>query len=312
MKALVTGGAGFIGSNIAKLLVERAHDVVVLDNLFSGTLENLEGLARVKFIKGDIRDERDVDQAMEGVDVVFHTAAHLGHARSLADPFLDSQVNVQGTLRVLEGARKGGVKRIVYSSSAGIYGEATRIPLDEEHPVQPESPYGVHKLAAEKHCMCYSKVYDMDVFCLRYFNVYGPNQWYDPYGNVIPIFGTRLLNGEHLIIYDDGEQTRDFVYVGDVARANLLAAEATGVRGACNIASGVPTTVNYLAGVIQEAADIRVELEYQPPRAGDVRHSLADISLARSMLGYEPQVSVAEGMKEYVSWARSHLVNTGS
>ena len=312
MRALVTGGAGFIGSNLVKLLLERGNDVVVLDNLSAGHLENLEGLSGVEFLKGDIRDPDDVGKAMKEVDVVFHIAAHLGHARSLENPFLDSQVNVLGTLQVLEAARKHGVKKLVYSASAGVYGEAVRLPVDEDHPLQPGSPYGVNKLAAEKHCMCYSKVYDMDVICLRYFNVYGPNQWYDLYGNVLPIFATRTLSNETLIIYEDGEQTRDFVYVTDVARANLMAAESTGIRGVFNIANGTPTTINDAANLIQSAAHNQVGVEYRPPRDGDVRHSLADISLARETLGYEPQVDIKQGITEYMAWMRSHLVTTGS
>jgi len=310
MKALVTGGAGFIGSNLVRLLAEQSHDVVVLDNLSSGHLENLEGFSRVKFIEGDIRDAAVLDKAMEGVDVVFHLAASVGNRRSLENPLLDSDVNVLGTLRLLESARKRKVNKFVYSSSAAIFGELKYLPIDEDHPLEPDTPYGVSKLAGEKHAMCYSKVYDMDIICLRYFNVYGPNQRYDAYGNVISIFANRLSRYQPLVIYGDGEQTRDFVHVWDVAQANLLAAQSAGVRGVFNVGSGVPTTINRLATIIQEATAIRVGVEYQPPRKGDVLHSLSNISAARSKLGYESRIDLTEGIKGYMSWVQQDLAAT--
>ncbi len=253
-------------------------------------------------MEGDVRDSRAVEEAIDGVDVVFHMAAHLAQVRSFQEPILDSEVNVLGTLLVLEAARKMGVKKIVYSSSTAVYGEAIRLPMDEDHPVQPESPYGVSKLAAEMHCMCYSKVYDMDVICLRYFNVYGPNQRHDAYGSVTALFATQALRNEPLVIYDDGEQTRDFVHVLDVARANLLAAEADEVRGVFNIASGVPVTVNQLAALVREATGKNVGIKHEPTRKGDVRHSFGDITLARTLLGYEPQVDISQGIRNYIAW----------
>ena len=302
MKALVTGGAGFIGSNLIELLLERSHDVVALDNLSAGYLWNLADLPRVKFMEGDVRDSKAVDEAVDGVDVIFHMASHLAQVRSFENPFLDSEVNVLGTLRVLEAARKMRVKKIIYSSSAAVYGEATHLPIDESHSLRPESPYGISKLAAEQHCMCYSRIYDMDVICLRYFNVYGPNQRHDAYGGVTSIFATRALNNEPLVIYDDGEQTRDFVHVLDVARANLLAAEANEIRGVFNIAGGIPITVNHLAARVKDAVGKNVDIKYEPPRKGDIRHSFGDITLARTMLGYEPQVDISQGVKEYIAW----------
>lgn len=307
---LVTGGAGFIGSNLVRLLLEQSCRVVVLDNLSSGYWQNLAYFSNVKFIKGDIRDAAIVDEAMKGVDIVFHLAASVGNLRSLGDPVLDSEVNVLGTLRLLECARKRKVKKFIYSSSAAIFGEPRYLPIDEDHPLQPDTPYGVSKLAGEKHTICYSKVYDMDTICLRYFNVYGPNQRYDAYGNVIPIFVARLLDRHPLLIYGDGDQTRDFVHVRDIACANLLAAQRDGVRGVFNIGGGTSTTINQLATIIQETAGIQVEVEYQPPRKGDARNSLSNISAARSVLKYEPQILLAEGIKEYLAWMQQDLAAT--
>jgi len=220
MKALVTGGAGFIGSNVVKLLVDEGHDVLVLDNLSSGYRCNLSALQTVEFVEGDVRDAALVSRVMHGVEVVFHLAASVGNIRSIEHPIEDSEINVIGTLRVLEAARRTGVRKIIFSSSAGIFGELKHLPIREDHPVEPDSPYGASKLAAEKLCLAYAKLYDLEAICLRYFNVYGVNQRYDAYGNVIPIFAHRLLHGMPLIIYGDGEQTRDFVNVRDVARAN--------------------------------------------------------------------------------------------
>ena len=307
-RALVTGGAGFIGSNVAGLLVEEGYDVVVLDNLSTGYRENLAGLPPVRFVEGDVRDERAVGEAVEGAETVFHLAASVGNTRSIERPVEDSEVNVIGTLRVLEAARRAGARKIVCSSSAAIFGELKRLPIDESHPCEPGSPYGVSKLAEEKHCLAYAALHGMEAVCLRYFNVYGVNQRYDAYGNVIPIFAHRMLGGEPLTVYGDGEQTRDFVNVRDIARANLLAARARGVSGAFNIASGESVTVNKLVGLMREAGGLSVEVEHAPPRKGDVLHSLADISAARGALGYEPAVNLREGLAEYMAWAKAETL----
>ncbi len=304
MKALITGGAGFIGSNIVKLLLEHSHDVMVLDSLSYGYKENLEGLGRVKILEGDIRDASIVDKALKDVDVVFHLAASVGNARSIQDPATDSGVNVLGTLQLLESARKIGVKKVVYSSSASIFGEPQYLPIDEKHPFQPETPYAVSKMAGEKHSLCYAKLYDMDVIALRYFNVYGPNQRYDAYGNVIPIFAMRLASNQPFTVYGDGEQTRDFINVRDVAWANLLAAQSDGVSGVFNIGSGTSITINRLVRTIKEVVGVNIKIDRQPPRKGDVLHSLSDISAARSVLAFEPRVNLTEGVAEYLSWMR--------
>ena len=307
-KALVTGGAGFIGSNVARLLSEEGFDVVALDNLATGYRENLEGIARVRLVEGDVRDARAVGRATEGAEVVFHLAASVGNTRSIENPVEDSEVNVIGTLRVLEAARRAGVRKVVCSSSAAIFGELKELPIGEEHPCEPDTPYGVSKLAEEKQCLAYAKLYDdLEAVCLRYFNVYGTNQRYDAYGNVIPIFAHRMLRGEPLTVYGDGEQTRDFVNVRDVARANLSAARALGVSGAFNVASGESVTVNRLVELMRAASGIEAEVTHAPPRKGDVRHSRARITAAREAFGYGPEVGLEEGLREYMEWARGAL-----
>ena len=308
MKTLVTGGAGFIGSNIVRLLVAEGHEVTVLDDLSSGYRCNLAPFPEVRFIEGDVRDREVVLQAVAGTEVVFHLAASVGNTRSIEHPIEDSEVNVIGTLQILEAARQHGVRKIVFSSSAGIFGELKTLPIKEDHPVEPDSPYGASKLAAEKLCLAYSKLYDMEVVCLRYFNVYGINQRYDAYGNVIPIFAYRMLHELPVVIFGDGEQTRDFANVRDVAQANYKAALTNGVSGAFNIASGTRITINHLVKLMQDASGTEPVVEYGPPRKGDVRHSLADISAARNAFGYEPVVELEEGLTEYMAWAKQEVV----
>lgn len=307
MKALVTGGAGFIGSNIVRLLVEEGHTVTVLDNLLSGYRENLAPFPQVRFIEGDIRSEAALAQAIAGAEVVFHLAASVGNKRSIEHPLDDSDINVMGTLRVLEAARQRGVRKVVISSSAGIFGELKTLPIREDHPVEPLSPYGASKLAAEKLGLAYSYLYDLEVVALRYFNVFGVNQRYDAYGNVIPIFAHRILHNEPITIFGDGEQTRDFVNVRDVAQANYQAAQAAGVSGAFNLGSATSVTINYLADLMYSTAGTAPHITYGPPRPGDVRDSLADISAAAAAFGYTPSVSLADGLEEYFAWARNAL-----
>ena len=311
-KALVTGGAGFIGSNVVRLLAEEGYDTVVLDNLSTGYRQNLDLRWQVHLIEGDVRDAALVSKLMDGVELVFHLAASVGNTRSIENPVEDSDVNVLGTLRVIEAARRAQVRKIVCSSSAAIFGELKFLPIDEDHPCEPDTPYGVSKLAEEKHCLAYAKLYDIEVVCLRYFNVYGINQRYDAYGNVIPIFAHRLLRGEPLTIYGDGEQTRDFVNVRDVARANLLAGWSRNISGAFNIASGESLKVNELVSLLSEASGLTPQVERGAPRKGDVRHSRADIGRARKAFGYDPNVDITHGLAEYMSWAKSEFVLTGT
>ncbi len=307
MKTLVTGGAGFIGSNIVNLLLQNSHAVAVLDNFSLGYRCNLAPFPEVLLLEGDIRDAEMVKRAMKDVEVVFHLAASVGNKRSIKNPIEDSEVNVIGTLRVLEAARHAGVRKVVISSSAGIFGELKTLPIREDHPVEPDSPYGASKLAAEKLGLVYSKLYNIEVVCLRYFNVYGVNQRYDAYGNVIPIFAYRLIHGLPLVIYGDGEQTRDFVNVQDVVQANYKAALSQGVSGAFNIGSATRITINRLVQLLFEASGVNYGVEYAPPRPGDVRDSLADITAAQKAFGYEPVVSLEEGLEKYIVWANHEL-----
>jgi UDP-glucose 4-epimerase len=301
MKVLVTGGAGFIGSNIVRRLLDLEHHAVVLDDLSSGYRQNL--LAEVPFVEGDVRDAGTVRRAAQGCDVILHLAASVGNKRSIEHPLTDSAINLLGTLNVLEAARSHGIHRVVFSSSAGVFGELKTLPISEDHAQDPDSPYGTSKLAAEKMCLVYNKLHGMSNLCLRYFNVYGPHQRFDAYGNVIPIFANRLLTRQPLVIFGDGEQTRDFVNAHDVAAANLRAALApSAVKGAFNIGSGTRISIRTLASRMQEVAGIAVGVSHAPPRPGDVRDSLADIRLARAAFGYEPEVPLEQGLAVYWQW----------
>jgi len=302
---LVTGGSGFIGSNIVKLLIAQGHTVRVLDNLLSGYRENLTPFPDIEYIKGDVRDTDTVHRAAEGVEVIFHLAASVGNKRSIDHPIEDSQINVIGTLNVLEAARKNAVRKVVYSSSAGIFGELKTLPIAEDHIQDPDSPYGVSKLAAEKHALAYNKLYDLEVVCLRYFNVYGLNQRYDAYGNVIPIFAHRMLNNEPVTIFGDGEQTRDFINVRDIALANYKAAITTGKSGVYNLGSGTQITINKLVELMSEVSGIKPEIVHGPQRPGDVRDSRADITAAAEAFGFEPTVDLRDGLREYMQFART-------
>jgi UDP-glucose 4-epimerase len=304
MHALVTGGAGFIGSNLVALLRSRGHAVTVLDDLSSGHAVNLAPHPEVRLVRGDVCDPAAVAEAMAGAEVVFHLAASVGNKRSIDDPIRDAEINVLGTLRVLGEARRRGVRKVVASSSAGIFGELKTLPIREDHPVEPDSPYGCTKLCMEKQCLAHAKLFGVQAVCLRYFNVYGPNQRFDAYGNVIPIFVFQLLRGEPLTIFGDGEQTRDFVNVADVARANLQAAETPGLVGAFNLGSATRITINRLVALLKEASGLSPEVRSGPPRAGDVRDSLADTSAAERAFGFRAEVDLAAGLAEYVAWAR--------
>lgn len=307
MKALVTGGAGFIGSNVCRLLRSRGHSVVVLDSLVSGYRRNLDFDADIRFVQGDVRDLNTVEACARDVDVVFHLAASVGNKRSIDDPFTDASVNAMGTVNLMEVCRRNGISRAVVSSSAGAFGELKTLPIAEGHPVEPDTPYGSSKLFQEKFSLSYGKLYAMNVVALRYFNVYGPNQRFDAYGNVIPIFAYRILRGEPVTVFGDGEQTRDFVHVADVANANYLGATVDGASGAFNLGSNTRVTINTLIEMMQEASGIRATVEYTDPRPGDVRHSMADIAKARAELGFEPKVDLIEGLRDYMEWFRREL-----
>jgi UDP-glucose 4-epimerase len=307
VNALVTGGAGFIGSNLVRGLLREGHGVTVLDDLSSGHFCKVEGLP-IRFIQGDVRKSRILAKAVQGADTVFHLAASVGNKRSIDSPSRDAEVNVLGTVRLLEAARRAGVRKFVTSSSAGIFGELKTIPIREDHPVEPDTPYGASKLCAEKETLAYGKLYGMETVCLRYFNVYGPGQRFDAYGNVIPTFVFRMLRGQPIEIFGDGEQTRDFVNVADVVQANMRAAVTAGAVGAFNIGSGTRVTVNELVRRLQACSGMKPEVVYAAPRAGDVRDSLADISAARQVFGFNPSVSLEEGLGTYCNWARQEVL----
>jgi len=304
-KVLVTGGSGFIGSNLVKKLISDKNKVVVIDDLSSGFISNISNIDGVKYINGDIRNRKQVNDAIKGVEVVFHLAASVGNKRSIDFPLIDSQINVLGTLNILEECVKEGVRKIVTSSSAGIFGELKTIPIKEDHPIEPDSPYGCSKLCEEKLCLSYSKLYDLEAVCLRYFNVFGPNQRFDAYGNVIPIFVYKMLHNEPITVYGDGNQTRDFVHVNDVVQANINSANSIGVSEAFNIASGDRISINDLIKLITKNYKKEVKIEYASKRPGDVMHSLADISFARNEINYIPSMNLEEGINNYVSWAKN-------
>lgn len=308
MKALITGGAGFIGSNIVRQWLALGHEAVVLDNLSSGYARNL--VPEVTFIEGDIRDVAVVERAISGCEVVFNLAASVGNKRAIDHPVEDSDINVLGLLKILEAARRHNIRKVVQSSSAGIFGELKTLPIREDHPQDPDTPYGVSKLAGEKHCLAYNKLYNMENVCLRYFNVYGPHQRFDAYGNVIPIFATRALSGEPITIFGDGEQTRDFVHVRDVAAANIGSALTPGVQGVFNIGSATRVTINELARLVIMAAGIPVEVAHGPVRPGDVRDSLADVRVAKAAFGYSPEQDLTASLGEYLDWLKADRLLT--
>lgn len=305
-KCVVTGGAGFIGSNLTKELVARGYEVVVIDDLSSGSRQNLMQTPAT-LVEASILNRPALRMTMQGADTVFHLAASVGNKRSIDAPLLDSEVNVMGTVQVLEACREAGVRKIVYSSSAGIFGELQQVPIAEDHPIAPNTPYGASKLCAEKMCLAYAKLGYLDAVCLRYFNVYGPGQKFDQYGNVIPIFVFQMLQGEPVTIFGDGEQTRDFIHVQDVVQANLRAAFEYDNSGVFNLGSEQSLTINRLIEVIRSAVGVPVQVRHGDPRPGDARDSLADTRLARQQLGFAPQIDFSEGIAEYVAWARESM-----
>ncbi len=307
--ALVTGGAGFIGSHITRALLQRRDRVRVFDNLSSGFRKNLEEVAKdIEFVEGDIRNLDALQNAMRGIEVVYHLAAQGSVPKSVDLPLQANDININGSLNVLIAARDQGARRVVYSASSAAYGETPILPKVESMPPSPLSPYAVSKLAAEHYCKAFSHCYGLSTISLRYFNVFGPRQ--DPnsqYAAAIPAFVTRMVKGVAPIIFGDGEQSRDFCFVENVVEANLLAGARDGLKGeVANIACGERITLNAIIGLINQHVGGNIKPDYREPRAGDVRHSLADISEARRLIDYSPRVMFAEGLKRSIAWYREN------
>jgi UDP-glucose 4-epimerase len=302
---LVTGGAGFIGSNIVKELVHREQRVRVLDNFASGKRENLfefKGTPNFELIEGDLRSFHTVRTAVKGIDYILHQGALPSVPRSVHDPLTTNDVNILGTLNILEAAKEFGVKRVIYASSSSIYGENESLPKSEVMPVNPLSPYALSKYTGERYCQIFTKIYGLETVCLRYFNVFGPNQ--DPtsqYSAVVPKFIRLIFEGKKPTIYGDGTQSRDFTYVTNTVSANLIACTAKGICGEVfNIACGESYTLIQLVEIINQVLGLTIEPEFAEERPGDVKHSLADISRAKEKLGFRVTTRFEEGLSELV------------
>jgi UDP-glucose 4-epimerase len=305
--ALVTGGAGFIGSHVVERLVRDGWRVRILDDLSTGCIENLASVRTdVDIVQGDIRDLEACRRASRGIDTVFHLAAMVSVVRSVEDPLHSHGINVDGTLNVLQGAREHGVRRLVFSSSAAVYGNAEAAPTREDQPLRPQSPYATEKCAGEMYCRNFQDLYGLETVVLRYFNVFGPRQSADSgYAAVIPAFEKAIREGRAPIIFGDGGQTRDFVYVENVAQANLLAAGVPGAAGGTfNIAAGESRSLLELVDELARAHGRQLMPLFREARAGEVRHSRADISRARIQLGYAPEVGLSCGLERMIAGSR--------
>jgi nucleoside-diphosphate-sugar epimerase len=305
MRYLVTGGAGFIGSNTVDELVRRGHDVVVLDDLSSGKKENLGGLrGKIEILQSSVTDLDRLQEACRGADYVLHLGARTSVPRSVIDPLETNRVNVDGTLNVLVAARDAKVKRVVFAGSSSVYGETPTLPKSEDMAPAPISPYGLSKLTGEMYGQVFQRCYGLEFVSLRYFNVFGPRQ--DPgsaYSGVLSLFNAAVLDGTQPVVYGDGEQSRDFTYVGNVVEANLLACEAKRAAGlAINIGTGSRYTLNQTLALLEKITGRPAKAKYAPPREGDIRDSQADITLAKDVLGYNPRIGFEEGLKYTWEW----------
>jgi nucleoside-diphosphate-sugar epimerase len=302
-KYLVTGGAGFIGSHLVRALLQQGVFVRVLDNFSSGRRENLAGL-KIDILEGDLRDAAKMAEAVQGVDVIFHEAAFVSVPQSMEDPIACFDINQRGTEILLEAARRSGVGRVVLASSAAVYGDADAMPLDEQTPLRPFSPYAVSKRVDELYAEMYTHSFGLDVVALRYFNVYGPRQRPDSmYAAAVPIFTRRMLDGKPVTIYGDGGQTRDLIYVGDVVRANLAASEHPAAPGQIfNVCTGDETSVSDLVEILRDLIPSAPAPEFAPARSGDIYRSLGNPQKAANLLGFKAQTSLADGLKNVVDW----------
>lgn len=306
-KYLVTGGAGFIGSHIVDALVGNGEEVRVLDNLSTGSKENLAGIEnRIDFVQGDIRSYHLVTEAVHGVKYVIHQAALPSVPRSVRDPITTAEVNIMGTLNVLYAAKEAGVRRVIFASSSSVYGDNPALPKQEDMLPMPLSPYAVSKLSGEQNCQVFWRVYGLETICLRYFNVFGPRQNPESqYAAVIPKFITSMIARQPVTVHGDGRQSRDFTYVQNVVQANLLACSAPEAAGrVLNIACGKRYSLLELIAELSTLCGVEPDAMHTPPRIGDVPHSQADISCARAVLGYEPDVAFTQGLKRTVDWYR--------
>ena len=307
-KYLVTGGAGFIGSNITKKLLERGETVRILDNLATGRLKNIEPfLSKIDFHKGDLTNLADCQKAVAGIDYVLHQGAVPSVPRSVDDPIMTNAANISGTLNMLVASRDAKVKRFVYAASSSAYGDSPVMPKVETMETHPKSPYAVQKLVGEQYCQLFAKLYGLETVCIRYFNVFGPNQ--DPnsvYSAVIPLFIKAILKGKEPVIFGDGLTSRDFTYVDNNVEANILAATSKQkVAGeVINIACGYEVSLNQLAEKINKFLGTSVGVNYKPERVGDVKHSLADIGKAERLLGYKPLITFDEGLAKTIEFYR--------
>ncbi len=307
---LLTGAAGFIGSNFLEGIIKKGVDVICVDNLSSGSLSNISAYLsqkNIKFFKLDIREEK-IKELVKDVDIIVHFAAIVSVQRSIKNPSETNDVNVNGTLNILNAAIRSDVKKIIFASSSAIYGDR-RPPLSEEDPSNPKSPYAVSKLACEQYLKVFYELYGLESVVLRYFNVYGPKQGINEYAAVIPKFIMQAMKNKAITIYGDGLQTRDFIFVKDAVNACMLAIEKSKGFDIFNIATGKPTRIIDLAKLIKNLLNSESEIVHLPPREGEIRHSFANVDKARDKLGFEPKYELTEGLKETISWFRRRFQN---